>query len=184
MERKQAEELQFKNPSSVVSDAKTLDIIGEFIDGYRRFIDTAKTERLATAYAEREALSYGFRPIADGEALHPGDKVYYVNKNKCIILAVVGKKSMENGCRIIASHIDSPRLDFKPQPMFEQSGISYFKTHYYGGIKKYQWTAIPLELHGVVYLADGSRVDVNIGADDDDPVFYISDLMPHIGKEV
>lgn len=183
MERKQAEELQFKNPSSVVSDAKTLDIIGEFIDGYRRFIDTAKTERLATAYAEREARSYGFHPIADGEALHPGDKVYYVNKNKCIILAVVGKKSMENGCRIIASHIDSPRLDFKPQPVFEQSGISYFKTHYYGGIKKYQWTAIPLELHGVVYLADGSRVDVNIGADDDDPVFYISDLMPHIGKD-
>ncbi len=183
MERKEAEKLEYKKPYSITRNPKELEIIEDFNRDYRKFIDTAKTERLAVAFAEREARAFGFIPFESGKELKPGDKVYYVNQNKAIVLAVIGQKSLSEGCRIIASHIDSPRLDLKPQPLYEASGISYFKTHYYGGIKKYQWTAIPLELHGVVYKANGERVDISIGADPSDPVFYISDLMPHIGKD-
>ncbi|MBQ9847603.1 MAG: aminopeptidase [Clostridia bacterium] len=183
MERKDAEKLEYKKLYSTTKKAKELEIVEDFNKDYRDFIDSAKTERLAVSYAEREAKAFGFRPFDPAEKLNAGDKVYYVNRNKAITLAVIGKKSLNEGCRIIASHIDSPRLDLKPQPLYESGGISYFKTHYYGGIKKYQWTAIPLELHGVVYKANGERVDINIGADPSDPVFYISDLMPHIGKD-
>ncbi|MBQ3230282.1 MAG: aminopeptidase [Clostridia bacterium] len=183
MERKDAEMLEYKKLYSTTKKAKELEIVEDFNKDYRDFIDSAKTERLAVSYAEREAKAFGFRPFDPAEKLNAGDKVYYVNRNKAITLAVIGKKSLNEGCRIIASHIDSPRLDLKPQPLYESGGISYFKTHYYGGIKKYQWTAIPLELHGVVYKANGERVDINIGADPSDPVFYISDLMPHIGKD-
>lgn len=183
MERKDAEKLEYKKPFSTPKNAKELEIIEDFNRDYRAFIDSAKTERLAVSFAEREARSFGFRPFDPAEKLKSGDKVYYINRNKAITLAVIGEKSLNEGCRIIASHIDSPRLDLKPQPLYENGGISYFKTHYYGGIKKYQWTAIPLELHGVVYKADGERVDINIGSDPSDPVFYISDLMPHIGKD-
>lgn len=175
--------LEYKKLYSTTKKAKELEIVEDFNKDYRDFIDSAKTERLAVSYAEREAKAFGFRPFDPAEKLNAGDKVYYVNRNKAITLAVIGKKSLNEGCRIIASHIDSPRLDLKPQPLYESGGISYFKTHYYGGIKKYQWTAIPLELHGVVYKANGERVDINIGADPSDPVFYISDLMPHIGKD-
>lgn len=183
MERKIAEKLEYKKPYSTFKNPKELEMIEDFNKDYRAFIDSAKTERLAVLFAEREARAFGFRPFDPSEKLKAGDKVYFNNRNKAITLAVIGKKSLNEGCRIIASHIDSPRLDLKPQPLYESGGISYFKTHYYGGIKKYQWTAIPLELHGVVYKADGERIDINIGADPSDPVFYISDLMPHIGKD-
>ena len=183
MERKEAEKLEYKKPCSVPKDSAELLKVEAFIKDYRHFIDTAKTERDAVNYAEGEALAAGFKPYTHGEPLKAGDKICYVNREKSIMLAVIGKKPLDEGCRIIASHIDNPRLDLKPQPLYENSGIAYFKTHYYGGIKKYQWTAIPLELHGVVYRADGTRVDINIGADPSDPVFYISDLMPHIGKD-
>ena len=183
MDRKQAEKLQLKKNSSIPESQEQLLAVEAFSKDYRHFIDTAKTERLATNYAEGEALAKGFKPYTPGEPLKAGDKVCYVNREKSLLLAVIGKKPLDEGCRIIASHIDNPRLDLKPQPLYENSGIAYFKTHYYGGIKKYQWTAIPLELHGVVYRADGTRVDINIGADANDPVFYISDLMPHIGKD-
>ncbi len=183
MERKEAEKLEYKKPCSVPKDNAELLKVEAFIKDYRHFIDTAKTERDAVNYAEGEALAAGFKPYTHGEPLKAGDKICYVNREKSVMLAVIGKKPLDEGCRIIASHIDNPRLDLKPQPLYENSGIAYFKTHYYGGIKKYQWTAIPLELHGVVYRADGTRVDINIGADPSDPVFYISDLMPHIGKD-
>ena len=183
MERKEAEKLEYKKPRSVPKDTAELLKVEEFIKDYRHFIDNAKTERGAVNYAEGEAVAKGFRPYTLGEPLKTGDKICYVNREKSVMLAVIGKKPLSEGCRIIASHIDNPRLDLKPQPLYENSGIAYFKTHYYGGIKKYQWTAVPLELHGVVYRADGTRVDINIGADPQDPVFYISDLMPHIGKD-
>ena len=183
MERKQAESLQFKPKTSIPESIPEQLKIEEFIKDYRHFIDNAKTERMAVNYAEGEAIAKGFRPYTPGEPLKAGDRISYVNHNKSLILAVIGSQPMSDGCRIIASHIDSPRLDLKPQPLYENSGIAYFKTHYYGGIKKYQWTAVPLELHGVVYRADGTRIDINIGANPDEPVFYISDLMPHIGKD-
>lgn len=183
MERKELEKLEYKAkysvPESIVENQK----VDEFAKDYRHFIDNAKTERLAASYAEGEAIAHGFKPYTFGDKISAGDKICYVNRDRSVVLAVIGSRPLDEGCRIIASHIDSPRLDLKPQPLYESSGISYFKTHYYGGIKKYQWTAIPLELHGVVYRADGTRVDINIGADPSDPVFYISDLMPHIGKD-
>ena len=183
MQRKEAEKLEYKKQYSIKTDEAELIEVEAFIKDYRHFIDHAKTERLSTVYAEGEAIAKGFKPYTPGEPLKAGDKVCYVNREKSIILAVIGKKDLSEGCRIVASHIDNPRLDLKPQPLYENSGISYFKTHYYGGIKKYQWTAVPLELHGVVYRADGTRIDINIGSDPEDPVFYISDLMPHIGKD-
>ena len=183
MERKEAEKLEFKKQYSIPKDIAELQKVEAFIKDYRHFIDNAKTERTATNYAEGEAIANGFRPYTPGEPLKAGDKICYVNREKSIMLATIGTKPLDEGVRIIASHIDSPRLDLKPQPLYENSGIAYFKTHYYGGIKKYQWTAVPLELHGVVFRADGTRIDINIGADLSDPVFYISDLMPHIGKD-
>jgi aspartyl aminopeptidase len=183
MERKELEKLEYKADYSIPESIEELQKVEEFSKDYRHFIDTAKTERLAAKYAEGEAFAHGFKPYSFGDKVSVGDRICYVNRDRSVILAVIGSKPLSEGCRIIASHIDSPRLDLKPQPLYESSGISYFKTHYYGGIKKYQWTAVPLELHGVVYRADGTRVDVNIGADPSDPVFYISDLMPHIGKD-
>ncbi len=183
MDRKTAENLEYKKQYSIPDSIEEMQKVEAFIKDYRHFIDTAKTERAATVYAEGEAIAHGFVPYTFGDKLKAGDKICYVNHEKSIILAVIGKKPLDEGCRIIASHIDSPRLDLKPQPLYENSGIAYFKTHYYGGIKKYQWTAVPLELHGVVYRKDGTRVDINIGANPNEPVFYISDLMPHIGKD-
>ena len=183
MNRADAEKLLNKKRYTIVKDQKELQKLEEFIKDYRHFIDNAKTERMAVNYCEGEAIASGFRPYTLGEALKAGDKISYVNHEKSVMFAVIGRRPLDEGCRIIASHIDSPRLDLKPMPLYENGGFSYFKTHYYGGIKKYQWTAIPLELHGVIYRADGTRVDINIGADPEDPVFYISDLMPHIGKD-
>ena len=183
MERKDAEKLQYKPKSSITADIAQQAKVEEFIGGYRHFIDNAKTERCATRYAEGEAIACGFKPYTFGDELKAGDRICYVNHEKSLILAVIGEKPLDEGVRIIASHVDSPRLDLKPRPLYENSDIAYFKTHYYGGIKKYQWTTVPLELHGVVYREDGTRIDINIGADPKDPVFYISDLMPHIGKD-
>ncbi len=183
MERKEAELLQYKDKYSVPEKYDELEKVEEFIKDYRHFIDTCKTERKSALFAEGESFAAGFRPYSFGDKLSVGDRISYLNRDKSVILAVIGKRPLSEGCRIIASHIDSPRLDLKPQPLYESGGIAYFKTHYYGGIKKYQWTATPLELHGVVYRADGARIDVSIGARPDEPVFYISDLMPHIGKD-
>ncbi len=183
MDRENAKKLLRTPQSTIVANKANLEQVETFNKEYRVFIDEAKTERRAVEYAVSAAEALGFVELKANMKLNPGDKVYRVTKNKSICLAVVGSDGMKNGGRIIASHIDSPRLDLKPVPLYETGGFSYFKTHYYGGIKKYQWTALPLELQGVVYKKDGTRVDVNIGADENDPVFYISDLMPHIGKD-
>ena len=154
-----------------------------YICGYRGFLDECKTEREATAYAAAKAEVHGFKPLTPGMDLKPGDKIYYVNRNKSILLAVMGSKSLSEGANICASHIDSPRMDLKPNPLYEDGEIAYLKTHYYGGIKKYQWTAIPLALHGVVCFKDGTSANVVIGEDDNDPVLMISDLLPHLAAD-
>ena len=150
---------------------------------YMDFMDACKTEREATAWAVREAEKRGFKPFTPGMEAKPGDKIYYNNRNKSIALAVIGTESLAKGANICAAHVDSPRLDVKPNPLYEDSQIAYFKTHYYGGVKKYQWPTVPLALHGVVYRKDGSVVTVTIGEDDNDPVLMISDLLIHLAGD-
>lgn len=150
---------------------------------YCAFMDAAKTEREAVTWTVREAESHGFKPLTPGMELKPGEKVYRNNRDKSIFLAVIGEKSLSSGANICAAHIDSPRMDLKPNPLYEDSEIAYFKTHYYGGIKKYQWATIPLALHGVVSLKNGNVVTVTIGEDDNDPVLYISDLLIHLSGD-
>ena len=150
---------------------------------YKKFLDTARTERLAAAEIIRQAEAKGFKPVYDMKSLKAGDKVYWNQKGKSVILAVIGKEPVHNGIKIVGSHIDSPRLDLKANPVHEKEGIVYFRTHYYGGIKKYQWTTIPLALHGVVYRADGAVVTVTIGEDEGDPILMVSDLLPHLAAD-
>jgi len=150
---------------------------------YMDFMDECKTEREATTWAVREAEKYGFKPFVPGMDVKPGDKIYYNNRDKAIALAVVGTESLANGANICAAHVDSPRMDLKPNPLYEDSEIAYFKTHYYGGIKKYQWVTVPLALHGVVYRKDGTLVTVTIGEDDNDPVLMVSDLLIHLSGD-
>ena len=147
------------------------------------FLDAGKTERLCAAEAIRLAEKEGFVPYERGMALKSGDKVYVCNRGKGVMLAHLGSKPLEEGAQITAAHIDSPRLDLKPNPLYEDNELAYFKTHYYGGIRKYQWPTIPLELHGVVILADGTKKTVNIGGDAGDPKLVITDLLPHLGGE-
>ncbi len=150
---------------------------------YAAFMDACKTEREATAWTVAQAEKHGFRPLTAGMELKPGDKVYFNNRGKSILLAVIGSKSLASGANICAAHVDSPRMDIKPNPLYEDSEIAYLKTHYYGGIKKYQWTTVPLALHGVVSLKDGSVVTVTIGEDESDPVLYVSDLLIHLSAD-
>jgi len=151
-----------------------------FCKRYMAFIDACKTEREATSWAIAEAEKQGFVPFVPGMATKPGDKVYYNNHGKAIALAVIGSEPLNNGINICAAHVDSPRMDLKPNPLYEDSEIAYFKTHYYGGVKKYQWVALPLALHGVVVRKDGTSVTITIGEDENDPVLMISDLLPHL----
>ena len=150
---------------------------------YMAFMDVAKTEREATTWAVAEAEKYGFKPFVPGMEVCTGDKIYYNNRDKAIALAVIGEESLANGINICAAHVDSPRMDLKPNPLYEDSEIAYFKTHYYGGIKKYQWVTIPLALHGVVYRKDGSVITVTVGEDDNDPILMVSDLLPHLAAD-
>lgn len=150
---------------------------------YAAFIDACKTEREATSWAVATAEAHGFRALTPGMELKPGDKVYRNNRGKSILLAVIGSESLNSGANICAAHVDSPRMDLKPNPLYEDSEIAYFKTHYYGGIKKYQWPTIPLALHGVVYRKDGTVVTVTVGEDPADPVLCVSDLLIHLAGD-
>ena len=150
---------------------------------YMAFMDACKTEREATSWAVCEAEKLGFKPFTPGMAANPGDKIYYNNRGKAIALAVIGTASLAEGANICAAHVDSPRMDLKPNPLYEDGEIAYFKTHYYGGIKKYQWPTIPLALHGVVCRKDGSSVTITIGEDDNDPILMVSDLLPHLAAD-
>ena len=157
--------------------------IFSFCDNYIKFLNNAKTERECTAFAKKMLDENGFKCICEYQTLKPGDKVYYINRDKSVYAAIIGKEKLENGVNVIGAHIDSPRLDLKPNPIYEDGGFAYFKTHYYGGIKKYQWTAIPLALHGVIVKTNGERIDVNIGEHEEDQIFTITDLLPHLAQE-
>ena len=150
---------------------------------YMAFMDECKTEREATAWAVREAEKRGYKPFAPGMEVKPGDKIYYNNRDKAIALAVIGTESLAKGANICAAHVDSPRMDVKPNPLYEDAQIAYLKTHYYGGIKKYQWPTVPLAIHGVVCRRDGSVVTVTIGEDDNDPVLMVTDLLIHLAGD-
>lgn len=152
----------------------------DYAKGYMAFLDAAKTEREAVAESVRMAEAAGYRPYHFGDAMKAGDRFYYNNRGKGIFLFKIGTEHINNGIRITAAHIDSPRLDLKQVPVFEDNGMCYLKTHYYGGIRKYQWLATPLALHGVVVKADGETVNIVIGENDSDPVLYITDLLPHL----
>ena len=155
----------------------------EFADEYMAFMNQSKTEREIVSNAEAIARANGFKSLDEYTELHPGDKVYYVNRFKNIYLAVIGTKDIEEGLNIIGAHADSPRLDLKPNPLFQNGECSYLNTHYYGGIKKYQWTTIPLAIHGVIVKENGEKITVTIGESDDEPVFVITDLLPHLARQ-
>ncbi len=154
-----------------------------YCEGYKDFINNAKTEREAVKVAIGLAEAKGFKAFEIGKKYSAGDKVYFNNRGKTVAFAVIGKDTVDNGIRITAAHIDSPRLDLKPNPLYEEIELALFKTHYYGGIRKYQWAAIPLSLHGVFVLKDGTVKEVNIGESDSDPKFVINDLLPHLAAE-
>lgn len=179
-----SEKLTYSAPNAgeKLSEAE-LKIADDFCEGYKDFLNAAKTERESVNYFVAMAEKEGFTAFDPDKKYFAGDKVYYNNRGKALILAVIGKKSVADGVRIVAAHVDSPRLDLKPNPLYEDNDMALFKTHYYGGIKKYQWTAIPLSLHGVVALKDGSVVEIRIGDDAGDPVFCITDLLPHLASE-
>ena len=166
------------------ADEKTLKAIFDYAEGYKTFIDEGKTEREACAFVVNAAKQQGYKPFKFGQKLKAGDKVYYDNRGKNVYLIKIGTGDVaKDGIRVIASHIDSPRIDLKQVPLYESDNIAFGKTHYYGGIRKYQWAAIPLSLHGTVALANGENIDVKIGEDENDPVFYISDLLPHLAAK-
>ena len=167
-----------------IADEKLMKEIFDYAEGYKTFLDEGKTEREVCAFVVKAAEAQGYKPFTFGTKLNAGDKVYYNNRGKNVYLIRVGKKDVAtDGIRIIASHIDSPRIDLKQVPLYEQENIAFAKTHYYGGIRKYQWATIPLALHGAVMLKNGEKLEVRIGEDANDPVFYISDLLPHLAAK-
>ena len=162
---------------------ETIANIMKFCDEYMYFLNNGKTERECTTFTKKMLEENGFVSIDKKENLIAGDKVYYINRNKSVYAAVVGEEPLENGLHVIGAHIDSPRLDLKPNPLYEEGGFAYFKTHYYGGIKKYQWTTIPLSIHGVIAKTNGEVITVTIGESEEDPIFTITDLLPHLAQE-
>ena len=154
-----------------------------YCEGYKRYLNESRTERESVRNAIELAEAEGFTEYVPGMALKTGDKVYYSNRGKALLLAVMGSEPMSAGAVVTAAHVDSPRLDLKQLPLYEDNELAFFKTHYYGGIKKYQWTAIPLEIHGAVALKSGEVIDVVIGRDSGDPQLMVSDLLPHLAGE-
>ena len=166
-----------------VTDANQKEEIFSLSKQYMDFLNKAKTEREFIKEARKLADVNGFKDIMEFDSLKPGDKIYFVNRGKSMYLAIIGENSIEEGMHIIGSHVDSPRLDLKPNPLYEDTGLAYLKTHYYGGIKKYQWTTIPLSMHGVIVKTNGEKIEINIGEDENDPIFTITDLLPHLAQE-
>ena len=174
--------LDKKNGYDLLDEQQVVSMT-DYCEGYKAFLDEAKTEREAVDAAIALAKKQGFVPYERGMALKPGDKVYRSNRGKSLLLAVIGETSLAEGVQIGAAHIDSPRLDLKPYPLYEDGDFALLKTHYYGGIRKYQWLSIPLELHGVVIRKDGTSVQVRIGGEPGDPVLAIPDLLPHLASQ-
>lgn len=184
-EIKELKEQLFTRTDKGIASMKESEIkkADKYCEDYKKFIDHSKTEREAVKTAVKLAEKAGFVPFEQDKKYKAGDRIYYVNRHKALALAVIGKKGVKDGVRLAIAHIDSPRIDLKPNPMYEASGLAMFKTHYYGGLKKYQWTALPLSLHGVVIKTDGTKIEINLGEKDDEPCFCITDLLPHLAKE-
>lgn len=176
------EELMYKKQSAYEKAPEKTDAAFEFAKGYMQFLDEAKTEREAVNAAIRQAEAQGYKSYKIGDKISAGDKFYLNNRGKSVYFVKVGTEAIEKGIRITAAHIDSPRIDLKQIPLYEADGMAFLKTHYYGGLRKYQWLAIPLAMHGLIVKADGSTVTVTIGEDDSDPIFYINDLLPHLAQ--
>ncbi|MDR0879503.1 MAG: aminopeptidase [Clostridioides sp.] len=177
---------EFESAWKQAEDKNYLKDMMSYADGYKDFISKAKTERIAVKELLKMAKDNGYVSLEEkmkAGNISAGDKVYSINRDKGIAMFVIGEKSLEEGMRIVGGHIDSPRLDLKQNPLYEDTDMSYLKTHYYGGIRKYQWTTIPLAIHGVAFLSDGSRVDICIGEDESDPVFCVTDLLPHLASK-
>ncbi|GAU77385.1 aminopeptidase [Fusibacter sp. 3D3] len=176
----------FRNAWEALDESETKACF-ELSEKYKVFLDLGKTERESAREILKQAVSKGYKSVEDfisgKESLKAGSKVYAMNRDKSIILFVIGKKPLKEGMNVVGAHIDVPRIDLKPFPLYEESDMAFFKTHYYGGIKKYQWTAIPLALHGVVFNKHNEKIEVVIGEDDQDPVLAITDLLPHLAKD-
>ncbi len=180
------EELSF-SPENIWEkiDKEKRDVVFSFADDYIEFLSSSKTERKSVEEAEKILRENGFKAISEYDQLRPGDKVYIINRNKSLAAVIIGEDELSKGCNIVASHIDAPRLDLKARPLYEdkEASVALLQTHYYGGIKKYQWVSTPLAIHGKVIKEDGTPVDISIGEDPKDPVFVISDLLPHLSKK-
>ena len=178
-----AEKLLYTPEYAADKQADVKEKAAAFAEGYKKFMDSAKTEREAAVVSEQMLLAAGYKAFEPKKAYAPGEKVYFIQENKAVVAATIGQKPYEEGFRLVIAHIDCPRLDLRPTPLYESDHLSYFKTHYYGGIRKYQWGTIPLSIHGVFTREDGSTVTVRVGEDENDPVFCITDLLPHLGAE-
>ena len=171
-----------KNGWEIIDKAEKKQVF-DFCELYKKYLDNGKTERLCVEYTVKLAKDVGFVEYDENKPLNSGDKIYINNRDKSIILAVIGKKDITDGINLVAAHIDTPRLDLKQNPLYEDTDLALLKTHYYGGIKKYQWTTIPLAMYGVVVKADGTKVNIAIGDDENDPVFCVTDLLPHLAQK-
>ena len=178
-----AEKLLYTPEYAADKQADVKEKAAAFAEGYKKFMDSAKTEREAAVVSEQMLLAAGYKAFEPKKAYAPGEKIYFIQENKAVVAATIGQKPYEEGFRLVIAHIDCPRLDLRPNPLYESDHMSYFRTHYYGGIRKYQWATIPLAIHGVFTRADGSSVNFAIGEDENDPVFCITDLLPHLGAE-
>ena len=178
-----AEKLFYKPAYAADKDVDVREKASAFAEGYKKYLDAAKTEREAAAESEKQLLAAGYQLFDPKKTYAAGDKIYFVQDNKAIVAATIGTRSFEDGFRLLIAHTDCPRLDLRPTPLYESDHLSYFKTHYYGGVRKYQWATIPLAIHGVFTRADGTTVNVCIGEEDSDPVFCITDLLPHLSAE-
>ena len=177
---KLVKDLTWTYPHIAREDRQQIDKANEFAKGYKLFLDKGKTERECVSFAVNLLKNNGYEEFDKNKKYKAGDKIYSVNRGKAIIAGTIGTEDISEGIRIKGAHIDSPRLDLKPNPLYERDEITYFKTHYYGGIRKYQWGTIPLALHGVIVKKDGKTIEINIGENEEEPVFYISDLLPHL----
>lgn len=183
-EGKRLEEVLFASfPHIARADSKQIEKADAFCEGYKKFLNEGKTERECVLAAKKRLEEAGYTELCLTKKYMPGDKVYQINRGKSILMTTFGEAPISKGVRINGAHIDSPRLDLKPNPLYEKDELAYFKTHYYGGIRKYQWGTVPLAMHGVIFKKDGSRVDLSIGEEPGDPVFCISDLLPHLAAK-
>lgn len=175
-----------KNAWKVKREENEIEALMNYAKDYMTFLDNGKTERTSAREIVKIAKENGYICIEEAiqkGSINPGDKIYAVNKDKSVALFIIGNKSLEEGMRVIGGHIDAPRIDLKSNPLYEEANLGFFKTHYYGGIKKYQWTATPLSIHGTVILKDGKKIDICIGEDESDPVFCITDLLIHLSSD-